>query len=45
MVVETNIDDMNPQFYDYIMEQMLKMGVKEIFLTPVFMKKNRPRPF
>ena len=42
MVVETNIDDMNPQFYDYIMEQMLKMGVKEIFLTPVFMKKNRP---
>jgi uncharacterized protein (TIGR00299 family) protein len=42
MVVETNIDDMNPQFYDYIMEQMLKMGVKEVFLTPVFMKKNRP---
>jgi len=41
-VVETNIDDMNPQFYDYIMEQMLKMGVKEVFLTPVFMKKNRP---
>ena len=42
MVVETNIDDMNPQFYDYIMEQMLKMGIKEVFLTPVFMKKNRP---
>ena len=42
MVVETNIDDMNPQFYDYIMEQLLKMGVKEVFLTPVFMKKNRP---
>jgi hypothetical protein len=42
MVVETNIDDMNPQFYDYIMEQMLEMGVKEVFLTPVFMKKNRP---
>ena len=42
MLVEANIDDMNPQFYDYIMEQMLKMGVKEVFLTPVFMKKNRP---
>jgi uncharacterized protein (DUF111 family) len=41
MVVETNIDDMNPQFYDYIMEQMLKMEVKEVYLTPVFMKKNR----
>jgi len=42
MVVETNIDDMNPQFYDYVMEQMFEMGVKEVFLTPVFMKKNRP---
>ena len=42
MVVETNIDDMNPQFYDYIMERFLKMGTKEVFLTPVLMKKNRP---
>jgi uncharacterized protein (TIGR00299 family) protein len=42
MVVETNIDDMNPQFYDYIMEQLLKMGTKEVFLTPVLMKKGRP---
>jgi len=42
MVVETNIDDMNPQFYDYIMERLLKMGTKEVFLTPVLMKKGRP---
>jgi uncharacterized protein (TIGR00299 family) protein len=42
MVVETNIDDMNPQFYDYIMEGLLKMGTKEVFLTPVLMKKGRP---
>ena len=42
IVVETNIDDMNPQFYDYIMERFLKMGTKEVFLTPVLMKKNRP---
>ena len=42
MVVETNIDDMNPQFYDYIMECLLKMGTKEVFLTPVLMKKGRP---
>jgi hypothetical protein len=42
MVIETNIDDMNPQFYDYVMERLLDLEVKEVFLTPVLMKKNRP---
>jgi uncharacterized protein (TIGR00299 family) protein len=41
-VIETNIDDMNPQFYDYIMEKLFGMGVQEVYLTPIFMKKNRP---
>lgn len=42
MVIETNIDDMNPQFYDYLMERLLKMGAKDVFLTPILMKKGRP---
>jgi len=42
MVIETNIDDMNPQFYDYTIEKLLAMGVMEVFLTPIMMKKNRP---
>ncbi|OGP77659.1 MAG: TIGR00299 family protein [Deltaproteobacteria bacterium RBG_16_49_23] len=42
MVVETNIDDMNPQFYDYVMERLFGMEVQEVFLTPILMKKNRP---
>ncbi|MBS3917913.1 MAG: nickel pincer cofactor biosynthesis protein LarC [Deltaproteobacteria bacterium] len=42
MVVETNIDDMNPQLYDYVMEKLLGMEVQEVFLTPILMKKNRP---
>src|SRR4030042_1900138 len=42
MVIETNIDDMNPQFYDYVMERLLSMQVQDVFLTPVLMKKNRP---
>ena len=42
MVVETNIDDMNPQFYDYVMERLMKMGVMDVFFTPILMKKNRP---
>jgi len=41
-VIETNIDDMNPQFYDYLMERLLAMGVLEVFVTPILMKKNRP---
>jgi uncharacterized protein (TIGR00299 family) protein len=41
-VIETTIDDMNPQFYDYVMEQLLKMEVLDVFLTPISMKKNRP---
>jgi pyridinium-3,5-bisthiocarboxylic acid mononucleotide nickel chelatase len=41
-VVKTNIDDMNPQIYDYLIEKLLEMGVMDTFLTPVQMKKNRP---
>jgi hypothetical protein len=42
MVVETNIDDMNPQSYDYVMEKLFSMDAQEVFLTPILMKKNRP---
>ena len=42
VVIETNIDDMNPQFYDYVIEKLLAMKVLDVFITPVLMKKNRP---
>jgi uncharacterized protein (TIGR00299 family) protein len=42
LVIETNIDDMNPQFYDYVMEKLFQLDVLDVFLTPVLMKKNRP---
>lgn len=41
-VVETNIDDMNPQFYDHVMEKLFEAGALDVFLTPIQMKKNRP---
>jgi uncharacterized protein (TIGR00299 family) protein len=41
-VIETNIDDMNPQLYDYVMEKLLTMEVLDVFITPILMKKNRP---
>lgn len=40
--LETNIDDMNPQFYGYLMEKLFAMGARDVYLTPIQMKKNRP---
>jgi len=41
-LIETNIDDMNPQFYDYIMGRLFHEGARDVFLTPIIMKKERP---
>ncbi len=41
-ILETNIDDMNPQFYDHILEELLHNGALDVYLTNVSMKKNRP---
>jgi len=41
-VVETNIDDMNPEFYDLIFDRLFKAGALDVYLTPVYMKKSRP---
>jgi uncharacterized protein (TIGR00299 family) protein len=42
IVVETNIDDMSPQIYGYVMEQAFARGALDCYFTPVQMKKNRP---
>lgn len=41
-VLETNIDDMNPQIYDYLMSRLFKKGALDVFLIPIQMKKGRP---
>lgn len=40
--LEANIDDMNPELYDYIFERLFAQGALDVFLVPVQMKKNRP---
>lgn len=40
--IETNIDDMNPEFYELVMEKLFDAGAADVFLTPIIMKKNRP---
>jgi len=41
-VLEANIDDMNPQFYDFLMERLFEHGALDVSLSPLLMKKNRP---
>jgi len=42
VIVETNIDDMSPQVYGHVMEEALRRGALDCYLTPAQMKKNRP---
>ncbi len=42
MVLETNLDDMNPQAYELLMERLLAQGALDATLTPVIMKRGRP---
>ena len=42
LVLETNIDDMNPQIYEYLMAKLFKNGALDVFLVPIQMKKGRP---
>ncbi len=41
-VIETNIDDMNPQIYEHVMELLFKKGALDVFMTNIIMKKGRP---
>ena len=42
LVMETHIDDMNPEIYDYVLECLFAAGARDVTLSPVQMKKNRP---
>lgn len=42
IVLEANIDDLNPQLFGYVAEQALNAGALDVFATPVQMKKARP---
>jgi len=40
--IETNIDNMNPEFYNFAIEKIMKAGALDAYITPIMMKKNRP---
>lgn len=41
-MLETNIDNMNPEILGGLMDQLLQIGARDVFFTPIQMKKNRP---
>ena len=41
-IIECEIDDMNPQIFGVVMDQLYAAGALEVFYVPVQMKKNRP---
>ncbi|HUW92267.1 MAG TPA: nickel pincer cofactor biosynthesis protein LarC [Bacteroidales bacterium] len=41
-MVECNIDDMNPELSEYISARLFASGARDVFFTPVIMKKGRP---
>ena len=42
VVIEADIDDMNPQIFGVLMDRLLAEGALDVFYTPIQMKKNRP---
>jgi uncharacterized protein (TIGR00299 family) protein len=41
-LLETNIDNMNPEVHGYVAEALLAGGALDVYSAPVYMKKGRP---
>lgn len=42
VLLETNIDDMAPNLYEFVIDELFKAGALDVFLQPIIMKRSRP---
>ena len=42
VLLETNVDDLNPEIYEFVLERLFAVGAQDAWLTPMVMKKSRP---
>ena len=42
LVLETNLDDLNPEIYPYVVDRLFSEGALDVTMIPIQMKKNRP---
>lgn len=42
LLLECNIDDMNPEIFGYVSQRLFEAGALDVWMTPIYMKKGRP---
>lgn len=42
LLIQANLDDMNPEWVSYIMDKLFEVGANDVFVVPIIMKKGRP---
>jgi len=42
ILLECNIDDMNPEFFEHISERLFSAGASDVYISNIIMKKGRP---
>ena len=42
VLIDANLDDMNPEIFSFLFERLFETGARDVFVTPILMKKGRP---
>lgn len=42
VLLQANLDDMNPEYCNYVMERLFEAGANDVYYLPIIMKKGRP---